>query len=182
MSNFIQFLKELKITLPKWAKVILIVVIALLSITFFFTSCGTTTRIKAATSDGSSISIQVENKSDIDSETTVNPDIPITIDKIGSRSYRITYNNSFTSNFTKMIQSCKYNPKYGLKPVAKGKAVNLEEAISDFTVTGGQIMVTNGMETIDSVGSRVRDSFDALENFSMAAAMSAPDNNGIDNK
>ena len=81
-----------------------------------------------------------------------------------------------------MIQKCVYNPKYGLKPVARGKAVNLEEAISDFTVTGGQIVITNGMETIDSVGSRIRDSFDALENFSAAAAMSAPDNNGIDNK
>lgn len=81
-----------------------------------------------------------------------------------------------------MIQTCKYNPKYGLKSVAKGKAVNLEEAISDFTVTGGQVMITNGMETIESVGTRIRDSFDALENFSAAAAMSAPDNNGIDNK
>lgn len=101
MSDFIQFFKDLKITLPKWAKVILIVVISLLSVTFFFTSCGTTTRIKASTTDGSSISIQVENKSDTDSETTVNPDIPVTVDKIGSHSYRITYNNSFTSNFIK---------------------------------------------------------------------------------
>lgn len=81
-----------------------------------------------------------------------------------------------------MIQKCKYNPKYGLKAVVPGKAVNLEDAISDFTVTGGQIMVTNGMETLESVGSRIRDSFDALENFAAAAAMSAPDNNGIDNK
>lgn len=81
-----------------------------------------------------------------------------------------------------MFQICKFNPKYGLKSVVRGKAVNLEEAISDFTVTGGQVMVTNGMETIESVGSRIRDSFDALENFSAAAAMSAPDNNGIDNK
>ena len=81
-----------------------------------------------------------------------------------------------------MIQKCKYNPKYGLKAVAKGKAVNLEEAISNFTVTGGQIMVTNGMETIESVGSRIRDGFDALESFASAAAMSASDNNGIDNK
>lgn len=81
-----------------------------------------------------------------------------------------------------MIQNCKYNPKYGLKAVVKGKAVNLEEAVSDFTVTGGQLMVTNGMETLESVGSRIRDSFDALENFAAAAAMSAPDNNGIDNK
>ena len=81
-----------------------------------------------------------------------------------------------------MIQDCKYNPKYGLKAVVRGKAVNLEDAIADFTVTGGQVMVTNGMETVDSVGSRIRDSFDALENFSAAAAMSAPDNNGIDNK
>lgn len=81
-----------------------------------------------------------------------------------------------------MIQSCKYNPKYGLKAVVTGKAVNLEEAISDFTVTGGQLMVTNGMETLESVGSRIRDSFDALENFAAAAAMSSPDNNGIDNK
>lgn len=81
-----------------------------------------------------------------------------------------------------MIQTCKFNPKYGLKAVVRGKAVNLEDAIADFTVTGGQVIVTNGMETVDSVGSRIRDSFDALENFSMAAAMSAPDNNGIDNK
>lgn len=81
-----------------------------------------------------------------------------------------------------MIQKCKFNPKYGLKAVVRGKAVNLEDAIADFTVTGGQVIVTNGMETVDSVGSRIRDSFDALENFSMAAAMSAPDNNGIDNK
>ena len=81
-----------------------------------------------------------------------------------------------------MIQKCKYNPKYGLKAVVRGKAVNLEDAIADFTVTGGQVIVTNGMETVDSVGSRIRDSFDALENFSMAASMSAPDNNGIDNK
>lgn len=81
-----------------------------------------------------------------------------------------------------MIQDCKYNPKYGLKAVVKGKAVNLEDAIADFTVTGGQVIVTNGMETVDAVGSRIRDSFDALDNFSAAAAMSAPDNNGIDNK
>lgn len=81
-----------------------------------------------------------------------------------------------------MIQKCKFNPKYGLKSTVRGKAVNLEDAIADFTVTGGQVIVTNGMETVDSVGSRIRDSFDALENFSMAAAMSAPDNNGIDNK
>lgn len=81
-----------------------------------------------------------------------------------------------------MIQKCKFNPKYGLKAVVSGKAVNLEDAIADFTFTGGQVIVTNGMETVDSVGSRIRDSFDALENFSMAAAMSAPDNNGIDNK
>lgn len=81
-----------------------------------------------------------------------------------------------------MIQKCKFNPRFGLLPIAKGKAVNLEEAITNFTVTGGMTVITNGMETIDSVGSRIRDSFDALENFSSMASMTAPDNDGIDNK
>lgn len=100
-SDFLNFLRELKNKLPSWGKILVIILIAILSTLFFFTSCGTTTRIKAATSDGSSISIQVENKSDTDSETTVSPDAPITIDKIGAHSYRITYNNSFTSNLSK---------------------------------------------------------------------------------
>lgn len=91
----IKFLGELKNKLPAWAKVVVICIITLACCVFFFTSCGTTTRIKASTADGSSISIQVENKSDTDSETNVNPDvhpdIPITISKTGVRSYSIYY-------------------------------------------------------------------------------------------
>lgn len=90
----IKFLGELKNKLPAWAKVVVICIITLASCVFFFISCGTTTRIKAATTDGSSISIQVENKSDTDSETNVNPDIPITIEKTGLRSYNIYYQHN----------------------------------------------------------------------------------------
>lgn len=86
-----KFLRELRDKLPKWAKIIVILIIALLSVVYMFTSCGTTTRVSATTTDNSSISIQVENKSDNDSSTDVSPDIPITIEKTGVNSYRIVY-------------------------------------------------------------------------------------------
>lgn len=90
-SNLLTFLRELRDKLPKWAKIIVILIIALSSAVFFFTACGTTTRIKASTTNESSISIQVENKSDTDSETNIKPDVPITVEKTGVNSYRILY-------------------------------------------------------------------------------------------
>lgn len=91
LSNLSNLLRELRDKLPKWAKIIVILIIALTSVVYLFTSCGTTTRVSATTTDNSSIRIQVENKSDNDSSTDVSPDIPITIEKTGVNSYRISY-------------------------------------------------------------------------------------------
>lgn len=68
-----------------------------------------------------------------------------------------------------MIQKCTYNPRYDLMPVQVGKAVDLEASLNDFTIKGGITITTNGMETIESVGNRIRDSFDAIENFAAAS-------------
>lgn len=68
-----------------------------------------------------------------------------------------------------MIQKdIRFNAKYGLKKVVPGKAVDLAACIKDFAISTGQTIITNGMDTIDSVGSRIKDNFDAMEEFAGA--------------
>lgn len=86
-----KYFRELLSKLPNWAKVLAFIATCLFASIAFFTACGTTTRVKASTSDGSNLSISIENKSDTDSETNVNPNIPITIEKTGINSYSIVY-------------------------------------------------------------------------------------------
>lgn len=74
-----------------------------------------------------------------------------------------------------MIQKCTYDPRFDLMKVVAGKAVDLEASLNDFTIKGGITITTNGMETIESVGDRILDGFDAIENFS---ALSTPVSTG----
>lgn len=73
-----------------------------------------------------------------------------------------------------MIQGdIKFNAKYGLKKVVPNKAVDLAACIRDFAISTGQTIITNGMESIDDVGLRIKDNFDAMEEFAGASPSTA---------
>lgn len=73
-----------------------------------------------------------------------------------------------------MIQKgIHFNAKYGLKKVVPGKAVDLAACIRDFAISTGQTIITNGMDNIDAVGSRIKDNFDAMEEFAGSAPSTA---------
>lgn len=82
-----------------------------------------------------------------------------------------------------MKLKCKFNPKYDLQATIPGLSVDLEAAIAMQRVESGLITFHNGLENIEDVGSRIKDSFDALESFSMYASMSStPNNDGYNNE
>lgn len=73
-----------------------------------------------------------------------------------------------------MIQSdIKFNAKYGLMKVVPNKSVDLAACIRDFAISTGQTIITNGMDTIDAIGSRIKDNFDAMEEFAGASPSTA---------
>lgn len=73
-----------------------------------------------------------------------------------------------------MIQSdIKFNAKYGLMKVVPNKAVDLAACIRDFAISTGQTIITNGIDTIDGIGSRIKDNFDAMEEFAGASPSTA---------
>lgn len=181
LSDALNFLRELKGKLPKWAKIIAIVVITLLSVVFFFTSCGASTKVTARTSEGSTLNITIDNNSEIKSDTDVSPnvDLPVRVKRISPNSYDVRIVPSSFNSFITMFQECKFNPAIDLKETEQGKAVDLAQSIENYSVTDASPIITNGMESPDDVGTRIRDNFDAYDRMPEAVSMSLGANEGM---
>ena len=179
--DFINFIRELKNKLPNWSKVIVVLVVALLSVVYLFTSCGASTKVTARTSEGSTLNITIDNNSEIKSDTDVSPnvDLPVRVKRTSPNTYDIRIVPESFNTFITMLQTCKFNPAYDLKETEQGKAVDLAESIENFSVTDASPIITNGMESPDDVGTRIRDNFDAYDRMPEAVSMALGANEGM---
>lgn len=69
-----------------------------------------------------------------------------------------------------MRQVCKFNPIKDLKATTPGQFIDVNECLSTGTVLpAAKESLSNALDELDKVGTRVRDVFDALEASGMIA-------------